>query len=559
MASSRIQRWALTLSAYCYQIAFKAGRRQGNVDTLSRLPLNEAPDDVPLPGDTVYMLEALDSSCPVTTAAIKSGTDKDPILSCVRNFVLHGNWDAAPKEPEFVPYRQREHELSVQNDCLLWGSRVVVLKSGREAVLTMLHDAHPGVTRMKALARGIVWWPGIDSDLEAKGHFWENSSSFWWTPTPSGWRLPHRAQQAVRFLRHVFSTHGIPDRLVSDNGTAFTSEEFKIFVKRNGIHHSTSAPYHPATNGLAERAVQTFKENLKKSCGDLETRFLFHYRTTPHTTTGVSPAELLLGRKPRTLLDNLHPDLSMNGSRSQEHQKIAHDKHSRHRLFQIGDTIYVKNCRNTPEWLPGVVSGFSELALLVKLLNGKICRRHIDHVRVRTDSDQQLLQEGSVVKCAEGGNAVCSEPGSAITENGTDLLSEDFVADLLVHSAPETRAVDPRVNNPNEAMQETQMDEQCRQTEALVTALTKGLDHSTPKISFPMFSPFDSTSELWTDYWARFQTFVAANAIPGNRVAQIFVTNQTKVTYKLLSNMASQQSPAKDINELSIDDRRSHM
>eukprot|EP00731_Ephydatia_muelleri_P017292 Em0010g390a len=140
----------------------------GNVDTLSRLPLNEAPDDVPLPGDTVYMLEALDSSCPVTTAAIKSGTDKDPILSCVRNFVLHGNWDAAPKEPKFVPYRQREHELSVQNDCLLWGSRVVVLKSGREAVLTMLHDAHPGVTRMKVLARGIVWWPGIDSDLEAK-------------------------------------------------------------------------------------------------------------------------------------------------------------------------------------------------------------------------------------------------------------------------------------------------------------------------------------------------------------------------------------------------------
>eukprot|EP00731_Ephydatia_muelleri_P018577 Em0011g617a len=101
---------------------------------------------------------------------------------------------------------------------------------------------------------------------------------------------------------------------------------------------------------------------------------------------------------------------------------------------------------------------------------------------------------------------------------------------------------------------QTQMDEQRRQTEALVTALTKGLDHSTPKISFPMFSPFDSTSELWTDYWARFQTFVAANAIPGNRVAQIFVTNQTKVTYKLLSNMASQQSPAKDINELSIDD-----
>ena len=50
---------------------------------------------------------------------------------------------------------------------------------------------------------------------------------------------------------------------------------------------------------------------------------------------------------------------------------------------------------------------------------------------------------------------------------------------------------------------------------SIVTAITKGLDRSTPKISFPMFSPFDSTSELWTDYGARFQTFVAANAIPG--------------------------------------------
>eukprot|EP00731_Ephydatia_muelleri_P008366 Em0004g704a len=143
---------------------------------------------------------------------------------------------------------------------------------------------------------------------------------------------------------------------------------------------------------------------------------------------GVSPAELLLGRKPRTLLDNLHPDLSMKVSRSQERQKIAgHDKHSRHHLFQIGDTVYVKNFRNTPEWLPGVVSGFSELALLIKLLNGK-----------ETSAAATLTMNSE----------------SAITENGTDLLSEDFVADLLIHSAPETRAVAPRVNNLNEAMQE---------------------------------------------------------------------------------------------------------
>eukprot|EP00731_Ephydatia_muelleri_P033139 Em0025g95a len=79
------------------------------------------------------------------------------------------------------------------------------------------------------------------------------------------------------------------------------------------------------------------------------------------------------------------------------------------------------------------------------------------------------------------------------------------------------------------------------------------MDHSVPRATIPSFSPFDSTSELWSDYWARFQTFVNANSIPADKVAQVFLTNQTTVTYKLLSNMAVQQLPPKTINELDID------
>ena len=60
-------------------------------------------------------------------------------------------------------------------------------------------------------------------------------------------------------LRAIFATHGIPELLVSDNGPAFTSSEFKEFMHLNGIRHTTSARYHPATHGLAERAVQTFQ------------------------------------------------------------------------------------------------------------------------------------------------------------------------------------------------------------------------------------------------------------------------------------------------------------
>ena len=109
------------------------------------------------------------------------------------------------------------------------------------------------------------------------------------------------AKQAIRVLRHVFSTHGLPEVLVSDNGSAFTSAQFQTFVKLNGFRHVESAPYHPASNGLAERAVQTVNEALKTTTGDLETRlarFFFQYRLTPHATTGQPPAELLMGRRP---------------------------------------------------------------------------------------------------------------------------------------------------------------------------------------------------------------------------------------------------------------------
>lgn len=69
----------------------------------------------------------------------------------------------------------------------------------------------------------------------------------------------------IEHLHSIFATHGLPKMLVTDNGTPFTSAEFESFMGNNGIRHVKSSPYHPASNGLAERAVQSFKENMKKS------------------------------------------------------------------------------------------------------------------------------------------------------------------------------------------------------------------------------------------------------------------------------------------------------
>ena len=141
------------------------------------------------------------------------------------------------------------------------------------------------------------------------------------------------SQVTIEKLRHMFATHGLPEVLVSDNGTPFTSAEFSTFTEANGIRHLRSAPYHPSSNGLAERAVQTLKSAIRKSDGGVSleaviSQYLFQYRLTPHSTTGVSPAELLMNRRPRCRLDLLRPDVSGRVLQKQEQQKANHDQHT---------------------------------------------------------------------------------------------------------------------------------------------------------------------------------------------------------------------------------------
>lgn len=71
-------------------------------------------------------------------------------------------------EDALCPYSQRSNELSIQDGVVLWGCRVVVSKASEEKVIDLLHKSHPGVVRMKSLTRSIVWWPGIENDIEKK-------------------------------------------------------------------------------------------------------------------------------------------------------------------------------------------------------------------------------------------------------------------------------------------------------------------------------------------------------------------------------------------------------
>jgi transposase InsO family protein len=109
--------------------------------------------------------------------------------------------------------------------------------------------------------------------------------------------------KTIAVLRSIFSRNGIPAQIVSDNGSQFSSDEFATFMKRNGIKHFKSAPYHPATNGLAERFIQTFKNSmraLKDENRDINQKianFLLTYRNTPPFHNKRNTSETLLGAK----------------------------------------------------------------------------------------------------------------------------------------------------------------------------------------------------------------------------------------------------------------------
>lgn len=157
----------------------------------------------------------------------------------------------------------------------------------------------------------------------------------------------------------TFAMLGLPEILVTNNGTAFTSTEFEQFCKHNGIRHVTSSPYRPASNGLAEQAVQTFRKGMKKMTdGSLDTHlacFLFTYHLTLQSVTGVSPAELLFGRPLLSQVDLLHTSIQSRVSIQQWQQMNKHDCRAQERLFQDGDLVYARNFRPGPVWLPSEI------------------------------------------------------------------------------------------------------------------------------------------------------------------------------------------------------------
>ena len=196
------------------------------------------------------------------------------------------------------------------------------------------------------------------------------------------------AECTINALRTVFARFGVPEQLVSDNGPQFVSDEFEEFTKRNGIRHLRGAPYHPATNGLAERFVQSFKTALKAAkTSQLQKQldiFLLAYRNVEHSTTGQSPAMVMFGRPLRTRLDLVRPDLR----KQTEHSLVDRVKHQKVRSFEIGQHVLARNYRYGPKWRKGeILEQIGPLVYKVSV-DDMIWKRHVNQLLLVNVCDQ---------------------------------------------------------------------------------------------------------------------------------------------------------------------------
>ena len=425
VAASRVQRWAVHLGSFSYTVEHRSASKHSNVDGLSRLPVPIKRKDKTLEAD-IFCVSQLDK-LPVTSDAIARETRKDSILSRVYKYTLNG-WDESKAlEENLKPFYNRRLELSLFNGIIMLGTRVVVPTKFRGQILDEIHSGHLGVVKMKSVARTYVYWPKIDQQIEEKArgcpgcrqvlkappttqlHPWE------WPSKP--WRRLHidfagpyldkmflivvdahskwpevvpmnsaTSASTIKALRFIFARFGLPQQIVSDNGAQFTSSEFNSFVTSNGIRHIRSAPFHPATNGLAERFVQSFKAAMKSAKASKNTvdkhlaSFLIAYRNSSHGTTTSSPAMLLLGRPLRTRLDLLDPSSEARVLDQQTNQVLNHS--GRNIEFEEGDKVLVRDySQNKEKWTQATVTERTgPVSYKVLDTNTKELKRHCDQM-----------------------------------------------------------------------------------------------------------------------------------------------------------------------------------
>ena len=430
MIPARLQRMILQLQRYDISLVYKKGVDMFVADTLSRAPSSNTKqsDDEKAKFEVMAIL-------PITPSKLKelsTSTANDKTLQQLSHFIKTG-WpirvnNVSAELRQYYPYKE---ELSIDdNNIVMKGMKAIIPKSLQANYAKRFHDGHIGAEATKRRARDIVFWPKMSQEIDnliercsvcnsTKAHLqkeplqshpiptlpWETVGVdlFHWNHHDyvaigdkySNWFDMEMLQDitsysVIQYLKKQFAIHGTPNTLISDNGKQFACHEFNEFVKSWNIHHITSSPQYPQSNGLAESAVKRSKQLLEKTereQSDLY-RNLLNIRNVPTQPTLASSAQRLMSRRLRTTIPTnkqlLKPTMT-TGIQKQLRKKQQQNK-----------STYDKSAKPLRKLRPGQVvrlqtpKGFNQLGTILKSstnprsyivnTNGTALRRNRRHI-----------------------------------------------------------------------------------------------------------------------------------------------------------------------------------
>ncbi|CAK1585814.1 unnamed protein product [Parnassius mnemosyne] len=538
VSANRLQRYALFLSGYNYTIEYVKSS-DNRADYLSRFSLPDADassggtggdsnagytETADIDDRAAYVNFVVKGAIPITLQALRDAINKDRIMKKVIHYVLEG-WPKKVNDSEIKPYSLCKLELSYENGCLMRGHKIVIPGSLRDRVISELHTSHMGIVKTKAEARSRFWFPGIDGVLERMIGSCEICMQLRAAPPRvhiSPWKYPADPFRRIHLdflgpinghmylvivdayskwvevcrmnttcasiavidkLYEFMSRFGLPETIVTDNGTSFCSREFLDFCHLNGITHITSPAYHPASNGQAESYVKVIKRGIKSSllssnnvreCNLNLLKYIFDYRNSVHSTTGLSPAQIVFGRKLRSRLDILKPapspPLSSSLAKTVRSKQCSQVKShgGKEKMFLPGQYVLYKKYSNKNKfnWCKGVIiQKLGKIIYLIRdsLLN-TVVKKHVNQIILYKGTiNASRPWELDILSPDTPGSSV-STPASCVPILPPDLQCHDKVRELGEGDGHEDRILTPMpaAETSNENL--TNSNDSCRQS-----------------------------------------------------------------------------------------------
>jgi transposase InsO family protein len=449
--TDRLKNIHYAVSNYKLDIQYIKGKDNVIADALSRVgPQHDAEAEKdPDVHIRVHQLTAMTNAAPSKLEEYREATAKDETLRILRQTV-HSGWPDRYKsvKPEIKCFWGYRSDISLEDGLLYKGRALIVPSSLRTNALESLHEGHWGKDKTTLRARDCVYWPNIGNDIaeyvrdcdicatygnaqrreplnqhDLPGHPWQRVAvdlfqhelqnylllADYYSRVPFFRKTGMTAAAIIQHMKIIFSEHGIPDEVMSDNGPQFASEEFRDFAKSYSFKHVTSSPRFPQSNGFIERMVQTVKKCLTKAAdaGEDPYKAMLVYRTTPLDSRIPSPAEMLYNRRVRSTVLPPHCSKTSDTTNQEIRERMLdrqldtqadYDRQagSDKSQLQIQQPIYVKLQPDDKHWTKATVIG-SETpdqprSYVIETEIGRTYRRNRSHIKARAPQNTEPRQ-----------------------------------------------------------------------------------------------------------------------------------------------------------------------